>query len=440
MKRQTYVDEEGNPINQSFENKKPLLNFFFIFGTILPIVIVILILVAVIQNSACSKVYNILKSASLKYAEDEGSIPTIEGENVSIRLDDLYNKGYLSSATTANTLCSGTVKITKYKKDYVYTIDARNCGKCSVNTKYGDWSAEQTSYPTGKAIVDVVPYYNYYDKEISTTEWTKYLDDSQLQDEISEYGIRLPLDEETLPEVPAEGNIVNIENQTTYYYRYRDRSWKWYDIPGEYSDYSSEQPSEYANKDENSEIYSEWTEWSLNYPDEKDYRSIENTTGYKFYYLNDKGNKVYYNSGKYSARENVDTTKYDKVDQDTSTLYRYRDKQWRWYNGTKRRYSTYSSSQPSLMPNKDLETENLGNPTSWTAESRVNESNQEYRLEEKKLMTRFRIEYEILSLKVLDKPLNHSDFERKVKMTIPEFAGDENYKLEVTYKFKYRKS
>ena len=41
MKRQTYVDEEGNPINQSLENKKPLLRFFFVFGTILPIIILI---------------------------------------------------------------------------------------------------------------------------------------------------------------------------------------------------------------------------------------------------------------------------------------------------------------------------------------------------------------------------------------------------------------
>ena len=178
----------------------------------------------------------------------------------------------------------------------------------------------------------------------------------------------------------------------------------------------------------------------MNYPEEKDYRTIENTVGYKFYYQNDKGDKIYYNSGKYSARDDVDTTKYDRTDEDTTTLYRYRDKKWRWYNGTKRKYSSYSSNQPSQMPYKDRDTENLGNPTSWSAESHVNESNQEYRVEERKLMTRFRVEYEILSLKVLKQPLNHSDFEKKVKMTIPEFATNKNYKLEVTYKFKYRKS
>ena len=137
MKRQTYVDEEGNPVNQSLENKKPLLRFFFVFGTILPIIIIIFIIVAVIQNNNCLKIYDALKSASLKYAQDQGSIPTLEGESTSVRLDDLYNNEYLRSANTDNTLCSGTIKITKYKKDYVYTIDARNCGKCSVNTKYG---------------------------------------------------------------------------------------------------------------------------------------------------------------------------------------------------------------------------------------------------------------------------------------------------------------
>ena len=45
MKRQTYVDEDGNTINQSFENKKPILYFFFVIGTILPIIIIIFIII-----------------------------------------------------------------------------------------------------------------------------------------------------------------------------------------------------------------------------------------------------------------------------------------------------------------------------------------------------------------------------------------------------------
>ena len=440
MKRRGYVDEEGNTINQSFENKKPLLRFFFVIGTVLPVVIIIFIIVALIQNGNCLNVYKSIENASLKYAKDQGNLPTLEGEATTVRLDDLYNDKYLSSANTNNSLCSGNVKITKYKEDYLYTIDVRNCGQCSVNKKYGEWSKEQTSYPSGKAIVDIIPYYNYYIKDTSTTGWTDYFDDSELQDETSKYGIRLPLDEEKLPSIPKEAEISNIENDTTYYYRYRDRSWKWYDIEGDYSDFSSEQPQGYVNKDEGSEIYTNWTDYSLNYPEEKDYRTIQSTTGYKFYYLNKDGEKVYYNSGQYSAQEDVDTEKYDQRDDDTTTLYRYRDKMWRWYNGQKRKYSSYTSRQPNDKPFKDEETETLGTPTSWDSESHSSAETSEYRVEERKIMTRFRIKYDILSLKVLDEPLNRQDFEKKVKMTIPQFATNNNYKLEVTYKFRYRKS
>ncbi len=440
MKRQTYVDREGNAVDQSFEAKKPMLNFFFVFGTILPIVIIIFIIVVVVQNNSCLKVYNVIKSASLKYAQDQGNLPSLEGENISVRLDDLYNEQYLSSSRTDNTLCSGSVKITKYKNEYVYTIDAKNCGKCSVNTKYGGWSKEQSAYPSGKAIIDVIPYYNYYEKESNYTKWTEYFDDSEISDEISEYGIKLPLNEEDLPEVPAEGKIANIENDTTYYYRYRTRSWKWYDIEGDYSEFSSEQPAGYANKDTASVRETEWTEYSLNYPEEKDYRTISSTTGYKFYYLNDEGKKIYYNNGQYTAREDVNTDKYNKRDEETATLYHYRDKQWRWYNGTKRKYSGLTSKAPSGRPYKDTETETLGDPTSWSPDQNVNEENLDYRIMERKIMTRFRIEYDILSLKVLKTPLNHADFEKKIKTSILEFSTNPNYELEVTYKFRYRKS
>lgn len=439
MRRQTYVDEEGNVVDQSLEAKKPILTFFFIFGSILPIVVIVLIIITMFQNGNCLKVYDSIKSASLKYAKDQGELPGIEGENTTVQITELYEEQYLKSSLTNNTRCSGSVKITKYKDDYIYTVDARGCGNCSVNTKYGAWSKEQTAYPSGKAIVDVIPYYNYYEKDTSYTKWTDYMDESEISDETSEYGIKLPLDEEDLPEIPVEGKIVNIENDMTYYYRYRDRTWKWYDIVGDYSNFSSEQPQGYANKDTGSEKYTEWTEYSLNYPEEKDYRTIQSTTGYKFYYLNDKGKKIYYNSGQYSAREDVNTEKYNRTESDTTTLYRYRDKQWRWYNGTKRKYSSLSSTAPKGKPYKDTETETLGNPTAWEATIN-NAGDSDYRIIEKKIMTRFRIEYEVLSLKVLKTPLNHYDFEQKVKMTIPEFASNKNYELEVTYKFKYKKS
>ena len=317
MKRQTYVDKEGNTINPSLENKRPLLSFFFLFGTILPVIIIILIIIAVNQNNSCLKIYNTLKTASLNYAKDSGTVPSLEGESVTIKLNELYDGNYISSTNTNNTLCSGSIKITKYKDDYLYTVDARNCGKCSVNRKYGGWSKEQTTYPSGKAIVDVIPYYNYYKREVNITNWSDYFDEDELQDEISEYGIKLPMDLDKIPEIPAEAEIVNIENETKYNYRYRDRSWKWYDIEGEYSEFSSEQPDGFANKDEDSSRYTEWSDYSLNYPAEKEYRTIQRTTGYKFYYENSKGEKIYYNSGQYTARADVNTDKYNKTESDT---------------------------------------------------------------------------------------------------------------------------
>ena len=440
MKRQTYVDDEGNTINRSLENKRPLLNFFFFFGTILPIIIIIFIILAAMKNNDCLKIYNELKQASLNYAKDEGTVPNLEGENVTIKLNNLYDDGYINKAKTDNSQCTGSIKITRYKDDYVYTIDARNCGECSVNLKYGGWTKEQSAYPSGKAIVDVTPYYNYYERQVNTTKWSEYFDDDELQDEISEYGIKLPMDMEDIPAVPTDANIINIESDNTYYYRYRDRTWKWYDIVGYYSKFSSEQPADFANKDEESSRYTEWSEYSLNYPIEKDYRTISQTTGYKFYYVNDKGKKIYYNNGKYSAREDVNTDKYNRTEEDTATLYRYRDEQWRWYNGQKRNYSNLRTTAPRNQPYKDRETETLGSPTSWSPESQVNATNQEYRIEERKIMTRFRTKYEMISLKVLKKPLTRDEFEKKVRMSIPEFASNANYKLEVTYKFKYRKS
>ena len=141
MRRKTYVDEEGNTIDQNFENKKPLLRFFFVFGTLLPIVIIVFIVMAVVQNNNCTQIYDTLKTTSLNYAKDQGTLPTIEGEYVNVRLDNLYDEEYLSSTSTNNSLCSGSVKITKYKDEYVYTIDVKNCGECSVNKKYGAWSS-----------------------------------------------------------------------------------------------------------------------------------------------------------------------------------------------------------------------------------------------------------------------------------------------------------
>ena len=440
MKRMTYVDSSGNATNVGLERRKPLLKFFFVFGTILPLVIIILITYTVIQNKKCINIYDAIKSASLRYAQDQEEMPTVNGENINVNISDLYSEQFLKSSETNGILCSGNVKITKYEKEYIYTLDVRKCNKCSTNEKYGNWSELQTSYPRNKAIVDVVPYYNYYDRELNITKWSKYYEEEELEDEVSKYGIKLPKDTAELPEIPQEGKETKIENDTIYYYRYSDRTWKWYDIEGDYSEFSSEKPDGYANRDDNTQKYTEWSEYSLDYPAEKDYRVIEKTTGYKFYYVDKSGKKIYYNSGKYTPREEVNREKYDKQDNKSSELFRYRDKQWRWYNGQKRRYSSYSSKGSSNTPIKDNELEKLENPSQWSEERKYDPTTQEYRSEEQKLMTRFRKQYEILSLQVLKSPLEKEQFEKKENMSISEFNDRDDKKLETTYKFRYKKS
>ena len=438
MRRMTYVDRNGNQVNVELERKKPLLRFLLVIGNVVPIIIIALLISTIIQNKKCINIYDTINKASKNYLEDQGELPSVEGENAIVNVGDLYSEEYIKSSNTDDTLCSGTVKVTKYKNEYIYTLDVKNCNKCSVNKRYKGWSSILNIYPRDKMIVDVIPFYNYYEREVNATKWSKYYENSELEDEVSEYGNNLPIDTSELPEIPKEGKTVNIESDSIYYYRYRDRSWKWYNMEGNYSEFSSERPDGFVNKDEKSERQTEWSEYSLNYPEKKDYRQIDQTTGYKFYYVNKEGKKVYYNSQKYTAQSEVDTQKYTQRDQETATLYRYKDRQWRWYNGQKRKYSNYSSKQPKDYPFKDTETEMLGSPSSWSEEQKSDSETLEYRIEERKLMTRFRTRYEILSSLVLKTPLEKDDFEKKVGMSLLEFTSREDAKLETSYKFKYR--
>jgi len=440
MKRASYVDQSGNTIDHTFESKKTFLNIFFVIGTIVPLVIIGLIIYTIVENNKCNKIYDSIKSATLEYIKDNDEMPEYEGDSVSVNIDKLYSGKYLSSVYTDNMVCSGKVKATKYKSELVYTLDVGNCNTCSVSRRYGSWSNEIGYFPTNKTIVDVVPYYNYYEREVLTTEWSKNYEKEELSKKESKYGVKMPKDMEdaAMPKVPTEGEIVEVQAFETPMYRYKDKQWLWYKEVGDYSEFSSEQPNGFANKDEATKIYSEWSEYSLDYPGKKDYREIKQATGYKFYY-EENGKKVYANNGKYTAMEDIDQTKYDHHDEDTSLLYKYRDSLWRWYNGKKRQYSSYYSNQPQGYIYRDDETERESGYSAWKEESSINPSNSGYRTEEVKTLTKFRYIYEILSLPVLDKPVTKDKFIKLVNMTPGEFASLEEYKLEVDYNFKYRK-
>lgn len=437
MKRNTYVDNQGNPIDHSFESKKTILNIFFLIGTIVPIILIGVIIFIAFGNSKCNNMYTEIKRTAFNYLKEEGKLPDVEGEDVTVSLGKLYNEKYLSTVKTDNMTCSGNVKVTRYRSDYVYTMNLTNCNSCTTSKRYGGWS-DELSYMPNKPIIDVVPYYNYYERQVVTTDWSDYYDKEELSKEESKYGVKLPVDETRLPAVPEEGNIVEAQKEEIYYYRYKDKKWKWYDIVGNYSDYSSEQPSGFANKDESTRIYTEWSEYSLTYPEKKEYREISEVYGYQFYYEKD-GKKIYANNKNYTAPDDVDQEKYNMREDKSVPMYRYRDSEWRWYNGEKRQYSGYSSQKPSYYNYRDEETMMETDYSSWDAESTLNNVNQSYRIEEKKIMTRFRYVYEILSDPVFEKPLTKSQFVDRVDMIVPDFVTLDEYKVDVSYKFKYRK-
>lgn len=436
MKRSSYVDSQGNPVDYKFESKKTILNILFVIGTIVPIILVGFIVYNIIINNKCIKVYNHVRTSAMEYFRDNDLLPKIEGENAKVNVNKLYD-GYLTSDLTNQMQCTGSVKVTKYKKEYIYTLDLKNCSFCSTNKHFKGWSGKQ-NYKPNKTIVDVIPYYNYYERQVNSSGWSEYFIKSELNTKQKKYGVYIAKEEERMPKIPSEGNIIKIEQDQKYQYSYKDKKWLWYDIVGDYSEYSSEKPNGYAYKDEDAERVTDWSEYSLDAPVEKDYREIKTETGYIFYYEKD-GKKVYANHKQYTVRDNVDENKYDKTEENTSDMYSYRDTQWRWYNGQKRNYCYPSSEKPEYCPYRDDESMTETEYSSWDDESTLNNANSSYRTEKKRYAYRFRYIYEILSDPVYDEPKTKEQFLSDVKTTVPEFAKLEKYKMEVSYKFKYLK-
>ena len=437
MKRPAYVDSKGNKISGD-ESLKFRINIYLVIGTILPVIILGFIGYQIFSNINCNNTYDKIKSASKEYLSSKNKLPSFEGESVDLNVTELYDKRYLSNYETNNTECSGKVKVTKYKDDYIYTLNLTSCKSCTTSKKYGDWSALKNSYPRGKAIVDVFPYYNYYEVETGVTDWSNFYDEEELTTTVDKtYNTRIPADR-PLPEVPSDVKILGLNTEQRTMYSYQDKNWKWYDIVGDYSEYSSEKPNGYANKDTNTEKLTEWSEYLYKIPEEKEYRTIQRYTAYKYYYLDDNNQKVYYNNGKYTVE--ADKEKYPYMEPETTTMFRYRDKTWRWYNGQRRNYSSYTSSPRSEYKYKDEELYSLGGNSSWSETSSLNASNSSYRVEETKVQTRFQVKYELNSLPIFDKPVARETFLKRIGTTVPKFAKDDGVRVEVSYKFKYRKS
>lgn len=442
FKKEQVYEENSYLLVDGKEEKKPFYvtyrNLLILVGILVLLIIIIVFAFNSSRNKKCKTLETLIMEAAEKYAKEEELAPTIEGDFVTISVDDLANKGYIELALLQNkdTTCTGTVKITRYKDQYIKTFDLKNCGSCTTESRY-KWGKETSTY-SNRHLMDVNTLYNYYGVESYHTSWTKYYPSSEISKEKSVYGNYLPLKDSDLPKIPETGLPRNIEQVEANYYSYRDKRWKYYkDNGGAYSGLSSEPVEGYPYKDTNTEMNTEWSSWSQEYPEVKSYRSIKSTKGYQWYYVNKNGKKVYYNNGEFLVE--APDSQYTEKSKETVMMYRYQDKMWRWYNGNKRAYSSYVSEAPKNYPNRDEELTNYTSWSPWRDVSYLSDANSWYREQEIDVYSKYRTEYDILSFKVLEEPITREELEQRLGKTLEEISQDRTIRLEATYQFRYAK-
>lgn len=432
-----YVNEDGTPYVKPQIDKKKYMKIGAVLLIILFVVLVFWNLISkATKNGACNKMEDKLLEAGYQYASAKKILPKIEGEAVTISSKKLLDGKYITEEdlTYKETQGTATITITKYKDEYIKSVEVENCGYCSE--RYKGWGKETTTYNPKKRAVKVKAMYNYYDKETYYTQYTEYLESSMVSKKKSKYGTYLPKDEDYLPEVPSPGIIVSIEQEQKPYYEYRDKMWRYYANQCNYSAYSAEKPAGYAEKDTNTYKESEWSKWSINYPDEKEYRVIDQTSGYRWYYK-DGRKKVYYNSGEYLPEQ--PNKKYPLRDSKEVSMYRYRDELYRWKNGCDRDYTSLTSETYEGYPYRDEETLEYTSWSYWEPESYVDSSNSYYREQRVDMHSRYRIKYDIYSLIKLDQAVTKEAFEKQLGRPLEEIVKDPKIALEVTYTFQYKK-
>lgn len=374
----------------------------------------------------CRNMRTMTNSSVYRYLEINGLIPQLEGEKVIVNLQDV------KKVMQGKKVCEGKVTVTNYKGEFVYTYNLSSCGICTTKK----FSKEGNEYLKNKN-QEVVSYYNYRTINYYDSKWTGWMSSNYVTSEPDENGLYLPVEQSRLPKLPSEAIIVDYVIESKDKYRYRDKKWKWYkNNNSSYSDFSSERPDGYTTKDENAYIYSDYSEWSLNYPEVKSYRTIKTATGYRWY--TKKGRKkVYYNKGEYLVVSPGD--EYKKDEKASAQMYRYMDKKWRWYNGTARSYTSYRSTASGNYIYKDEALTDYSSWSSWSDISHLDSSNSDYREQEIDTYRRYLIKYKIQSLDMLDSYVSQEQLEKKLGKSLEEIKQDESIDLLVVYKFKTEK-
>lgn len=439
MKQEGYVNAEGAQIVHKEIDKKVLLIRLGVVGLIIVIIVFIFFFVQKTnKNKKCIKIEDTFASAAMTAAKSKKNLPTAEGKSVTIDMNELIQNGGISTeeSTVDKESCKGNVTITRYKDDYFTSVNVTGCGYCATEKRYGKWR-ESDKMPKGNAYVELIPTYNYYKTETNYGKWGNYLEPDALKKKVDKkYKVVLPLEDRNIPTIPDDGHIVTIEKEDKNYYRYQDKSWRYYtNLNANCSAYSSEQPSGYGKKDTGSEIVTSATPWSLSYPDVKSYRSITSRTGYRWYYKDGK-KKIYWKNGAYTVEQPDE--KYTEKD-NSSAMYSYTDRMWRWCNGETRRYSSYSSVPRTSYPHRDDETIKISNWTGYFDTSRLDDSSRPYRTEEIQVRSRYRYKYEIYSLHQLDQYVTLDKFEKTIGVPLEKFIVTPNIKVEVKYNYRYKK-
>lgn len=416
-----------NAVKDLSESKQVIIKIFMIIFPLIIIIIIINLIISGIRNGNCLEVRKELSDYIDSYVMSNNLLPTINGDNIEINLNDV------KKVTFNDEICTGTVKITKVNDDYIKTFNLENCSYCRTD----NFGKEKNDYD-GISNVDVVVYINYYNVTNNNSRWSDYIPFEKISTEETN-GVMLPLSEEDLPEISEEAIITEIIKEDKIFYSYRDKRWLWYKNYNEnYSDFSSEQPAGYSQKDEDTETRTEYSEWAIDYPEEKSYREITSSTGYRWYKKDDNGDIIWWNNGEFYPTKPEDG--YYKDNESKITMYRYYDYEWKWYNGTKREYSSKLSSTPptNSYKYKDEDITSYSDWSNYVTYSSLNSDNITYREEITNTHSRYMIKYKIRSLLVLNEALERKEFEETTGRTLEEMYNDPNIDLEITFKYKYQ--
>lgn len=374
------------------------------------------------KERVCNRLRKDIIESVDEYVNNNNLLPLLNGTSVTVDIVNAKDKFTINKQTI-----TGTVTYTKYNDTYIKTLEIANADHCTTN----EFGKEQDKYDENEN-TKVNVYFNYNNVEKYNSKWTNFIESEKISKEATN-GVYLPIDEEDLPLIPNNAIITEYVTENKTFYSYRDKKWKWYKNDIAYSEYSSEKPAGYTNKDEATVQTTEPTEWSLDYPEVHDYRTIQTKTGFQWYYKDGK-ERVYWENGKYSIESPGD--EYKKDTETMAKMYSYTDKMWRWYNGNTRRiYSSLKSVRPDNYNYRDDTTLTYTKWTDFKDTSYLTSDNQSYREERTDLRTRYLIKYEIHYEELLENPVSLEELESIVGKSYEEILKDETLNVNVTFKF-----